>query len=420
MAFNLPFGQCSESETVNGLGKEPLMFIQALKPTSLWTLVKETFSDWSEDKAPRLAAALAYYTIFSLAPLLIIVIAIAGRILGDAAVTGEVAAQIQNLIGNEDAAKFIEEMVAAARKPTTSTVATVIGIFTLLLGASGLFGQLQDALNTIWEVAPKPGRGWLATIKDRFLSFTMVLGIGFLLLVSLVLSAALSAFGSFLGSDEESIVWQILNFVISFGVITLLFAMIYKVLPDVKIAWSDVWIGAAATALLFTLGKFLIGLYLGRSGISTTYGAAGSLVLILIWIYYSAQILFLGAEFTQVYARRFGTRIEPAKDAIPVTEDARAQQGMPSKESLGIESSNDRRQTAWDEKDIEEEMAWHERRGLYVAQEAVPASSSAPAPNISNILTGFVLGLVVAEGSRWWRSSKSEPEELGEELFEKV
>jgi hypothetical protein len=229
----------------------------------------------------------------------------------------------------------------------------------------------------------------------------------------------------FLGSDEESIVWQILNSVVSFGVITLLFAMIYKILPDVKVAWSDVWIGAAATAALFTLGKFLIGLYLGQSGISSTYGAAGSLVLLLIWIYYSAQILFLGAEFTQVYAKRYGSRIEPDDDAVPVTEEARAQQGLPSKEKLAATESDEDRMAAWEDNDYGQQ-SWR-RADWSAAQERThddTVEQGGSSANVKNILTGFVLGLVVAEGSRWWLNSKSEPDELSEEfsdeLFERV
>ncbi|HYN87506.1 MAG TPA: YihY/virulence factor BrkB family protein [Ardenticatenaceae bacterium] len=301
---------------------------------TVWELLKETFTDWSEDKASRLAAALAYYTIFALSPLLIIVIGIASVFLGEEAARGQIVGQIGGLVG-EESGEAIQEMIAA-RQESTGLAATVIGIVTLILGASGVFGQLQDALNTIWEVAPKPGRGILGMVKDRFISFTMVLGIAFLLLVSLVVSAGLGALGTFFGNllPLPEFVLQALNFVISFGVITLLFAMIYKVLPDVDIAWRDVWVGAAITALLFTIGKFAIGLYLGKSSVSSSFGAAGALIVILVWIYYSAQLLFLGAEFTQVYARRFGSRIQPEEDAVPVTGEARAQQGMPRKEDV--------------------------------------------------------------------------------------
>jgi membrane protein len=198
-----------------------------------------------------------------------------------------------------------------------------------------VFGQLQDALNTIWEVQPKPA-GLVGSLKRRLVPMSMVLGIGFLLLVSLVLSAALSALSHFFNQllPGTSVLWEIVNFVVSFGAVTGLFAAIYKVLPDVKIRWSDVWIGAAVTALLFTIGKLLIGLYLGNASIGSTYGAAGSLLVVLVWVYYSAQILFFGAEFTQVYARRFGSQIVPSEHAVPLTEEARAQAGMPRKEEV--------------------------------------------------------------------------------------
>ena len=295
-----------------------------------WELLKETISDWNEDKASRLAASLAYYTTFSIAPLLIIVIAIVGLVFGREAVQGQIETQIQGMVG-EDSAELIQEMIQGAGNRTAGTIATVVGLVTLLFGATGVFAQMQDALNTIWEVEPKPGRGLIGIVKNRFTSFTMVLGIGFLLMVSLVVSAGLAVLSEFLQGRLSDIAWlaQVASFIISFGVITLLFAMIYKFLPDVQIAWSDVWVGAAATALLFTLGKFLIGLYLGHSGVASSYGAAGALIVILLWVYYSAQILFLGAEFTQVYARKFGSHIVPAKNAVPVTEEARAQQGIP-------------------------------------------------------------------------------------------
>lgn len=306
-----------------------------MKLKDIWELIRDAFKEWSEDKASRLAAALSYYTIFSLAPLLIIVIAVAGFFWGEAAVEGRIFEQIQGLVGTEGA-QMIETMIAGASEPTTGIVATIISVVLLLFAASGLFGQLQDSLNVIWEVQPKPGRGIMSVIKTRFLSFTMVLGVAFLLLVSLLLSAALAAISEFFtellpGSD---LILQILTFVISFGVITLLFAMIYKVLPDAEIAWGDVWLGAAVTALLFTIGKELIGLYLGRAAVGSTYGAAGSLVIILLWVFYSAQILFFGAEFTQVYANRFGSRIRPAEHAMRVTEEVRARQGIPHRSAM--------------------------------------------------------------------------------------
>jgi len=315
-----------------------------MNPRIIIGLLKETFKEWQEDKASRLAAALAYYTAFSLAPLLIIVIAIAALVFGEQAAQGEIVGQIQGLVGKEGA-EAIEEMIDSSRKPTTGIIATLISFGILLFGATNVFAQLQDALNTIWEVVPKPGVKGL--VKTRFISFTMILGVGFLLLVSLILSAILAVLGNYLGSLVPGIqfFWSTLNFLISFGVITLLFALIYKFLPDVKITWGDVGIGAAITALLFTIGKSLIGLYLGNSSVGSTYGAAGSFVVVLLWVNYSAQILLFGAEFTQVYANRYGSRIVPAPHAVPLTEKARAQQGMPRLEELKTATDQDQ-QTA--------------------------------------------------------------------------
>jgi membrane protein len=298
-------------------------------------LLKETYSEWSEDKASRLAAAIAYYTAFSMAPLIILTLVILGLFFQSDVAQNYIMDQITSMVGSDGAAVF-QDIMQNASRPSGLTTAAVIGIATLLFGASGVFGQLQDALNTVWGVAPKPGRGLWGIIESRFLSFTMVFGLGFLLLVSLILSAALTALGEFVSGyfQEYVIIGQILNFLISFGFVTLLFAMIFKVLPDVEIAWSDVWFGAVVTALLFTIGKFLIGLYLGQQSFGSTYGAAGSILIVLLWIYYSAQILLLGAEFTQVYARRFGSRIVPDKDAVPLDEEMRAKQGIPRTEQL--------------------------------------------------------------------------------------
>jgi membrane protein len=291
-------------------------------------LIKDTFAEWNEDKVSRLAAALAYYTIFSLAPLLIIAIAIAGLVFGQEAAQNQIVGQIQGLVGREGA-EAIQAMILNASRPGAGIVATIFGVVTLLFGASGLFAQLQDALNTIWEVTPRP-RGIIGMIQDRFWSFSMVLGTGFLLLVSLILSAVLAGIATYLGSLMPGFVqlWTIVNFLVSFGVITILFALIYKVIPDAKVAWSDVWIGAIVTSFLFSIGRYLIGLYLGSSAIGSAYGAAGSFVIVLIWVYYSAQILLIGAEFTQVYATRYGSRIKPSKNAIPVSEASRLKQGM--------------------------------------------------------------------------------------------
>jgi membrane protein len=277
----------------------------------IWRLLKETFAEWNKDKASRLAAALSYYTIFSLAPLLIIAIAIAGFFFGEEAAKGEIIGQLQGLVGRDGAEVIQTAIENANRAENDGSIASLISIAVLLFGASGVFAELQDALNTVWEVEPKPELGIGDFLRKRFLSFAMILGIGFLLLVSLIISAVLAGINHYTNSLLPGFdsLWQIVNFIVSFGVITLLFAMIYKFLPDVKITWGDVAIGAAITALLFVIGKYLIGLYLGNSSFSSTYGAAGSIIIILVWTYYSAQILFFGAEFTQVYARRYGSQI---------------------------------------------------------------------------------------------------------------
>lgn len=298
----------------------------------LFRLLKETFQEWQADKASRLAAALAYYTVFSLAPLLIMAIAIAGAIFGEEAAKGEIVGQIQGLVGTEGAT-VIETAIKNANQPEISGIASLISVGVLLFGASGVFAQLQDALNTIWNVKAKPNKGVINFVRKRILSFSAVLGIGFLLLVSLVISAGLSALNKYMGNliPGADFLWQILNLAVSFGIVTLLFALMYKFLPDAKIKWGDVWIGAMITALLFTIGKFALGLYLGRGSFGSTYGAAGSLVIILAWVYYSAQILFFGAEFTQVYAREYGSKIIPDKHAMRVTDSERLRQGMDGK-----------------------------------------------------------------------------------------
>ena len=283
-------------------------------------LLKQTASEWMEDDAPSLGAALAYYTVFSLAPLMTIAIAIAGFFFGKEAAQGQIFDELRVLLG-EEGGKAIEEMVqSASAQPTVGVVATVISVIILLFGASGVFGQLQASLNRIWGVKPKPGRGVLGIIQDRLLSFGFTLVVGFLLLVSLLLTAGIALVADLAGGlmPASETLAQLLNFVLSLAIITLLFAMIFKFLPDAKIAWRDVWIGAFLTALLFTVGKFALGLYLGKSSVASSYGAAGSLIVLLLWVYYSSQILFFGAEFTQVYANRFGSCVAPADNAVPV------------------------------------------------------------------------------------------------------
>jgi len=290
---------------------------------AVWRFLKETYSEWSEDRAPRLGAALAYYTVVSITPVLVIAIGIAGVVFGRQAVQTQVIDQIQALVGPQGADAVRAMLANAGQQPETGIVATVIGVAALLFGASGVFGELQDSLNTIWGVKARPGAGVWGTIKARFLSIAMVLGVGFLLLVSLVLSAALVAVGTFVATLVPVSLLQLVNVVVSFAVITLLFALIYKVLPDVQLGWRDVWLGAAVTSLLFTVGKSVIGLYLGKSSFASAYGAAGSLVVLLVWVYYSAQILFFGAEFTKVWARRHGRGWQPEARAERVPPPAR-------------------------------------------------------------------------------------------------
>jgi membrane protein len=297
-------------------------------------LFKETFAEFTKDKASRLAAALSYYTIFSIAPLLTIAIAIAGAAFGEDAATGAIEAQLRGLIG-EAGATVIQNAILNASKPQQGTIASLISVGILIFAATGLFVELQDSLNTIWEVQPKPGRAVKTMFRQRFLSFAMVLGIGFLLLVSLVFSAVLATIVNYFSNalPGTDFVWPLVNFIVGFIVTTVLFGLIFKVLPDVKITWSDVLIGAALTSLLFSLGRFVLGQYLARTSFSSTYGAAGSIVAILVWVNYAAQILFFGAEFTQVYARKYGSQIIPDKNAVPMTEKARIEQGMKPKEN---------------------------------------------------------------------------------------
>ncbi len=290
-----------------------------------WQLARKTFSEWSAAKAPRLGAALAYYTALSIAPLLLVVIGIAGLALGDEAARGQIMGQMQGLIGAEGA-RAVEDVLQNSRDTESGTIATLVGLAMLLLSAGGVFAQLKDALDTVWGVEPKHSGGFIAMIRERFLSMAMVLGVGFLLLVSLVISAGVAAAGDVLaglGPAGEALA-QLVVAVVSLIVITVLFAMIFKILPDAEVSWSDVWVGAFVTALLFVVGKIAIGLYLGHASIGSTYGAAGSFVVLLVWVYYSAQIVLLGAEFTQVWAREYGSRIAPSADAVRSPRPAQA------------------------------------------------------------------------------------------------
>ncbi len=275
----------------------------------LWLLIKSAVTAWIEDYAPSMGAALSYYTVFSLAPVLLIVISVAGLVFGAEAARGEIFGQLRGLMGT-DAAKAIEDILTSVSKPTEGITATLIGFVLLFIGATAVFGELQDALDRIWRAPARDKTGgWWGLVRARLLSFGMILGVAFLLIVSLVLSAATAALGKWwsgaFGSWE--LLAQIVNLLVGFVFTTVGFAMIYKIMPRVKIRWHDVWLGAAVTALLFTIGRFLIGLYIGKSGIASGFGAAGSLIIIFVWVYYSAQIFLLGAEFTWVYARTFGS-----------------------------------------------------------------------------------------------------------------
>ncbi|MDJ0692593.1 MAG: YihY/virulence factor BrkB family protein [Xenococcaceae cyanobacterium MO_188.B32] len=283
---------------------------------STFRLLKESFYEWQQDKVSLLAAALAYYTVFSITPLLVMAIAIAGAVFGQDTARGEILEQINELVG-EQGAQAIETALANANQPQLGSIASIISVVMLLVGASGVFAQLQEALNTVWNVRAKPDGGIGEFLRKRLLSFGMVLAIGFLLLVSLIVSAILSGISKLEITLLPGLnpLWQLLNLGISFGLISLLFALIYKYLPDVRIRWQDVWVGAIITAFLFTFGKFLIGLYLGRGSLGSAYGAAGSLIVFLAWVFYSAQILLFGAEFTQVYARKYGRKIRPDSHA---------------------------------------------------------------------------------------------------------
>ena len=293
-----------------------------MKRKPIWEILKGSVTQWLEDNPFQLAAALSYYTLFSLAPLLIIVIAVAGFAFGQEAAQNRIVETLQGLIGEESAAAIQAMIQNANNQPKTGIVSTVVGVVALLFGAGGVVGQLQTSLNTIWGVTPKPGQGIWGFVRQRFVSFAMVLGIGFLLLVSLAVSALASGFTKLMGDSigATAFLAHALDLVVSFIFITALFAMIYKYLPDVRIHWRDVWIGAGLTSLLFTVGKTLIGIYLGTSGVASTYGAAGSLITVLLWVYYSSLIFFLGAELTQVYAREYGSGVVPAKNAQPLGE----------------------------------------------------------------------------------------------------
>jgi membrane protein len=291
-----------------------------------YDLLKDAASAWIDDKAPSRGAALAYYSMFAIAPIIVLAISLAGLLFGEEAARGAVATQIRDTVGPQ-VAEAIEALVRSASDPSASARAALIGLGVALVGAATVFGELQDALNSMWKVKPRPGRPILGVLKDRSFSFAMVLATGVLLLASLVVSAVLNAVAHFF--PPESLpggvaLWQALNWLVSLAFISVLFALIFKVVPDVHIAWRDVALGALLTGVLFTVGKYLLAIYLTRTGVASTYGAAGSLAVVLVWVYYSAQILLFGAELTRAEARRRGSACAPARGAVVATAEVPA------------------------------------------------------------------------------------------------
>jgi len=274
-----------------------------------WRLLRDAAVSWVDDYAPSMGAALAFYTLFSLAPLLLIVISVAGLVFGEQAARGEIMAQLSGLVGPQSA-RTVESILEELNRPGSGVTGTLVGVLVLLIGATTVFGELRDAMDRIWRApARPPGGGLLNLLKTRLLSLGLVLGIGFLLMVSLVVSAALAALSKWWAPwfGDVAVLAHLLDWIVSFGLIASIFAMIYKWVPRVRLAWRDVWIGATLTALLFIIGKTLIGLYIGRSGVASPFGAAASLVVLLLWVYFSAQIFLLGVELTWVYAQRHGS-----------------------------------------------------------------------------------------------------------------
>jgi membrane protein len=287
-------------------------------PKLLWASLKESFGGFSDHKVTKLSASLAYYTTFSLGPLMIVIIFIAGRFFGEEAVQGQIYNQMKSFVGS-NAAEQIQTIIKNAAISNKSGMAAIIGIITLLIGATTVFGEIQDSINSIWGVKAKPKAGIMKLVMTRLLSFGMIASLGFLLLVSLAVTAMVEAIGNRLKEifpDVAVVLLYIINLVITLGVITALFAIIFKVLPDIRIKWKAIWPGAIATAILFMIGKFLISLYIAKSNIGSTYGTAGSMVILIVWVYYSAIILYFGAEFTKAYALQKGVHIVPTEFAV--------------------------------------------------------------------------------------------------------
>jgi membrane protein len=287
-----------------------------------WLLVRDAAKEWSNDKAPRLGAALAYYTVFAIAPVLLVAMSVAGLALGQQAAQGHIIDELRSMFG-DDTARMIQEALAKSSERKSGVIGTVVGVGTLLVGATAVMIELEAALDAVWKVVPRPGRGLKGLVRERLLSLGLVLSLGFLLLVSLVTSAGLAAMGdllenwSFPGAD---IAGHVLNNLLSVGLIAAFFALIFKYLPNTKIAWRDVWFGALITSALFHVGKIGIGFYLGRATVASTFGAAGSLAVLLVWVYYSAQIVLFGAEMTRLFAERYGSGVRPDENAVPAAQ----------------------------------------------------------------------------------------------------
>ncbi|MEO9147088.1 MAG: YihY/virulence factor BrkB family protein [Ginsengibacter sp.] len=285
---------------------------------AIWKILKDSLTGFADDKVMKMSSSLAYYTIFAMAPLLIIIISLSGIFLGQEAAQGKVYEQLVSFIGTNSASQ-LQEMIKNASLSGKSNVAAIIGIVTLIIGATTVFSEIQDSINTIWGLKPKPKKGWLKFLKNRFLSFSIIIGLGFLLLVSLSISTLIDSFSNSLKAyfpHATVVLFYIINIVITLVIITAIFATIFKVLPDAKIKWKDVLIGSIFTAILFMLGKFGISFYISKSQVGSTYGAAGSLIILLVWVYYSSIILYFGAEFTKAFAMKFGSAIHPDDYAV--------------------------------------------------------------------------------------------------------
>lgn len=288
----------------------------------IWNVLKQSFTGFSDDKITKLSGSLAYYTVFSMGPLLVVIISLCGIFLGREAIEGKVYEVLSGFVGSDTAAQ-LQQIIKNASISGKSTIAATIGVVTLLIGATTVFAEIQDSINSIWGLKPKPKRGWLKMIQNRFLSFSVIISLGFILLVSLAITGIIEAISGRLQAaypDVTVIVFYCINLIISFSVITFIFAVIFRVLPDAQIRWKDVGIGAAVTAVLFMLGKFAISFYISKSNVGSTYGTAGSLVILLVWVYYSSIILYFGAEFTKAYAIAYGAPIHPNQYAVTMQQ----------------------------------------------------------------------------------------------------